>query len=846
MSKEAFYEKYVQSPVNLNQSSILASLSAVSPMNTSSEYLKAFYENALKKSTKVPLLKKKNQDVLDSQDEQTLADVEPIQADPDFLAYASIDNSIDLIVEQDTSITLTNNKTDHVESVAMWSFPLAVIGGYAIRGGGDSAAPSQNANTCKHEPLAEFTLPAKPSATGALQINLARGEELLQLSVDALDNHYDAGDTSLIITLAEHSNLDGVDGVYVINASGNMGDIYFSAGVSARSDIKVNASESVGDVIVTLGKETTSINKLEIDASGDVGNLSMLTSGNEAGGTLQVQAFDGDIGTINYLSENMSGGGRLRASAYNDGFGVGGNIGDVNFTITGPEASGDINLLASGGDIGDISLSSIGGSASGSITLYAVEQSGYGGNIGDISILAVGASANPKISAYASHNIGNISMNLSGFTTEIDIDLKITSGGTVGNIDIQVGGDSCSPLDANESDGTLNIYGGDVSIGDVTMALNGGLNDTARFAVGDFRDASLRVDSVGDITLTATADSYSGSFYVNAITDTTGIVSSVGNIIIDNQGFNGDHDIYIWAKQISGMSAFIGHGSANARITMHTGDGSGASVGDIFVTMGDEHFGSGGDITAMYALGTEVGNIVIDGGSEFSRFAVLAGGNFNGSQYGENPQNAYYFRDTHVIGDIDMSQFDGFSNITLSTVQNSVRIDVGLAGSRVRGSEASDSIYLNAGEDTIYFDAFKFSRDNADTIYNFDLLVEGGVDVISSVKNMYAYTEITSNTLISILDRTIVALTDLVDGDDLSTEIGLINALSSGEYDNINLNAGDYSFATAFAADGSFNLYHVTYDGASVYTADLMAEVNLGAGMTFADISSSSFYTVVI
>jgi hypothetical protein len=485
-----------------------------------------------------------------------------------------------------------------------------------------------------------------------------------------------------------------------------------------------------------------------------------------------------------------------------------------------------------------------GGSASASISAMAYVQSGYGGDIGDIRILSVGASSDPDVYAYASHNVGDISMAVTGYSAEATVQVTILSGGTVGDIDIQVGG-SCNPLDQSEASGEVRVMGSGVSVGNITMSIYGGLGHSAQFVAGDFSGGSALIDNVGDIIFTATADSFSAQSDMSAYTDLSDADnSSVGNIVIDSQGFNGDHEIDIFANNFSGLTAFIGDGSANLRITLLTAGQMEAEVGDISITMGDEHFGSGGDITAMLGSGTQVGTISIDGGSEYSRFKVFAGGDFwRHSEYADyNLDMSYYgYRDyadfdgsgiSSAMGDINMSEFKGFANISLSTVEDGVRIDVGLGGSRVRGTEGADDIYLGAGQDTVYFDEFR-SQDSSDNLYDFDLSEDQ--IFISTDTSSFWDSQVDTG---SISADALISLVDLVGGQDLSLEEDLAEALmAGGEYAGLLTNSTAYTIATASTYDASsFHLYQVWFNNDIAY-AHLMGVVNLATGSEFSHLS---------
>jgi hypothetical protein len=827
---------------------------------------------------------------------------------------------------------------------------LWLIGGFGglvgALGGSRASASVEPTEGCDFN--TELVLPSRPSAASALVIDVARGANEIQGSGSA-GVEYTADHTALLISVGDHANLHGEESTpgseggalfdpFVVNASVDMGDIHYSAGVSAMSSVLVNASGSVGDVVIKTSAKTAApsfeaetSNYLAVSAGGDVGNVYFLASGANAGGgfntdfgnfsridefAMGIDANGGNVGEVNVRLANPDGGAWFNVSAYAaSGAGglVGGSVGDVNFIIDGAEASGHVYVRASGGDVGDVTFTTVGGSASGMLYLSAfaqIDASGnvYGGNIGDITSNiqgfggdndirvnttgAVGADGvylgggkvgnvtlnmcneaaalagnSMTVSAYnggsvgdvyvagadgsgsarvyiytygvvnddgiydSGGNIGNVTVWGRGSSGRADADLTAYSGGSVGTIQLIVTAEDQAPIAFSASAAvSAYVYGvGDwiAEIGDVTMDVYGGLDSSAAVNLNGMSGAEIgnitaRVHggqagghgtAVGEISISA----YS---YANAV----GSGGVIGNISVIDTSFGGDTEIDLYADtRIGSVSVAAGEGPARVRMDLEAG--AGATVGAVSITFDDANFASGGHsgsyLNMDFSAGAvDMGNVTLTGGSEFSTFEVSGGQSVN-------------------VGNIDASGYLGFVGIDLAGVQTGTRIDSGQGESWIAGTEGSDDIYLGDGDDTISFQYFH-PGEGVDDIFNF----EAGADALNVYGSGFIDIEaLTTNVDADIVDGDVVSLVNIAGGDNLSTEVGLLNALNTGEYNEVDsASDGKFTFVTAaFNSSTTFNVFEVSHSGGSYTTAYLMAVVDLKNDLNFGNLTVADF-----
>lgn len=797
--------------------------------------------------------------------------------------------------------------------------------GLAVAKGGGSSSPASAPEACDHD--TDFNLPARPSSASALSVNVAQGDDEIQAS-GASGLEYTSGHTALLITVGDHANLHAetfASGIYsgaiadpfLINASGDIGAIHFSAGVSARSSVEVNAAGQVGDVVIKVNADTRefrggdTINYLSISAGGDVGNIYFLNSGGEAGGgfyssgdnfgfvenNMGVDAFGGDVGNVNVQLTGPSGGGFLYVSAYAsagvDGL-VGGDVGDVKFNMVGPETSGNVYVRASGGDVGNLTLTAVGGSASGDLYVSALAQvdasgNAVGGNVGDITLDAHGPSAHGDISAVTRGALGDGGVYLGGgnvgdIVVELceedsakgDAKVRVYTydGGSVGNVSVTSSNGSGSAKASIEAYGVVNDageYDGGGNIGNVTVFGRGGSGEASAIvygysggsignleviasgsysaqAVGNAKvyGAGGHVSTIGDVTIDVyenldnsgkvyldafsggdigniTANVYGGvsghvTIEASAYANVNGSGGSLGDVTVINRSFNGDTEIQLYADTLIGdVTITTGAGGADARVEI--GAGSGATVGDVSVTLDAAHYESGGYLNLNISSGATMGDFTLDGGSEYSTFEVSGGSSVS-------------------VGHIDASGYLGFVGIDLAGVQTGTRIDSGQGQSWIAGTEGSDDIYLGDGDDTIYFGYFN-SGEGVDDIYDY----EAGVDELDVYdQGVTDFVDLVGNTMTTIADGSVVSLVDLAGGDDLSTAAGLEDALNGGEYGLIDFRGGMCTFVTASSnASDSFNVFLVLHNGSAYEGTYLMATVDFKTGSTFGDLTASDF-----
>lgn len=719
----------------------------------------------------------------------------------------------------------------------------------------------------------DFTFPDRPTGSTVRTLSVAALETEVQSFGDALDDAFELAEgESLVVDLGNLSSLSGATTSsgdsggesFLVTASGNVGDLYFNAGNSASAQLVVDVSGGVGDISMRTGKDTESGMSVSVSAGGNVGHVTRFADGADAAGYLYIDTTGGDVARVDALFANPDGYGDLRVSAYAAVSGlslVGGNVGDVSLVTEGVESEGNIHVWASGGDVGDVEIIACGGSASGRIymsTFAQIDGNGMavGGNIGDVTIVAHGGSADPEVyaSAYGilsssgqylgGGNIGNVHVSTSVGSAEGDGYITSHSGGSIGNITLQT---SSPGEDAYDSSANVNASvtgaGGQVAtIGDVTMDVYSGHDNSA--------SVYLRAYSGGDIgTITATSTGgasahldITASAYVNA----SGSGGNIGDVSLTDTSWAGDNGIHLYAEaSIGDVTASVGDGSADIRMYVNAGED--AVVGNISVAFGDEHYGGGALFLGM-ASGATGANISVTGGSISSQFSIFANDINYGSEYEIGAKIG-----AKVAGDIDMSSFAGTSSVDLNSVEDGVSIDVGLGGSFVRGTLGADTITLGDGSDQISFNTDgggSLTSGDTDTITGFDAHLADDTDAID-LFNIQSWggvlVEMTSNDVISLTNNEAVSLVDLVDGDDLSTTVGLLAALNDGgEYALVDgVDGGRYTFATATgAAAKSFHLFYVEHESGLFSNAYLLADVSMATGSTFADLSVDNFIVV--
>lgn len=581
---------------------------------------------------------------------------------------------------------------------------LWLIGGFGGLGLGLAVgASSRGSGSSSVEPTegcdfnTELVLPSRPSAASALVIDVARGDNEIQDSGSA-GVEYTADHTALLISVGDHANLHGEEFTpgnesgalfdpFVVNASVDMGDIYYSAGVSAVSSVLVNASGSVGDVVIKTSAKTTApsfddsrisneftVNYLAVSAGGDVGNVYFLASGADAGGgfneefgnfsgiaefAMGIDANGGNVGEVNVRLANPDGGAWFNVSAYAvSGAGglVGGSVGDVNFIIDGPEASGKVYVRASGGDVGDVTFTTVGGSAEGTLYVSAITQidaSGnvYGGNIGDITSNLQGFSGDSRMFVdttgavgvggvyLGGGNVGNVTLNMCNeATAEGDswIRIQAYSGGSVGDVYVSAADGSGSAKVTIDTYGVVNddgIYDGGGNIGNVTVWGRGSSGRADAFLTAHSGG------SIGAIQLIVTAEDQAPGAYSASATAWANVygvgdrIATIGDVTMDVyggldssaavnlNGMSGAEIGNITARVHGGQAG--GHGTAVGEISISAysyanADGSGGVIGDISVI--DTSFD--GDTQIELYADTRIGSVSVAAGEGPARVRI--------------------------------------------------------------------------------------------------------------------------------------------------------------------------------------------------------------------------------
>jgi hypothetical protein len=506
-----------------------------------------------------------------------------------------------------------------------------------------------------------------------------------------------------------------------------------------------------------------------------------------------------------------------------------------------------------------------GGGASGVIEVSAFAQidgngDAVGGSVGNVTLVSDGFSAQSRVfvSAYGAlsggqylggGDIGDVQITVAGDSAIASAGINSYSGGSIGDITLQTSspGEEVYSASASVSAQVFGAGGQVAAIGDVTIAVYGGTDNSGRVYLDAYSGGNI-----GTITATATGGG-SGQLdiYAEAFANSSGSGGNIGSISLTDTSWAGDSYLVLYADtSIGAVSASVGPGSADIDIRLSAG--ANAAVGNISVAFDSEHYGRGSDLYLGLASGATGADITVTGGSITSAFRIYANDLEPGT--GDFGSGLEYYSDATVAGDIDMSNFAGFSEIDLNTVIDGVSIEVGAGGSSVLGSLGADTITLGAGSDQISFNNYYYDSDlssnfftptDTDTITGFDALG----DETDAMDSFYIQTwgggdlvELTANVATALNNNEAVTLVDLAGGQVLSTTAGLLAALNSGEYALVDGEDGDvYTFATASATTAtSFNLFHVEHDGGVFTNASLLAEVSM-TGSTFADLSTSNF-----
>jgi hypothetical protein len=609
-----------------------------------------------------------------------------------------------------------------------------------------------------------------------------------------------------------------------LEVSGSIGDINLYAAASA--DISAYFSAGQGSA-----------------GSGDIGDVTLQTIGQESSAYIELTASGGSIGRIKVVAANPNGDAEVSAWSYS------GDIAGLDYLIRGGKASGRAAVSAFGGDIGYINIVSNAASGSGYFSAYASaiaasDGTAMGGDIGDISLMSRGMSGDYDLyaSAYGlvqdgnyvgGGNIGDISIQniqIQGGSGELEGYFKSYSGGDIGEINVrQILVDAYSSS-ANVRASAYSYSGGPVvSIGDVrfeTLSRRGA--DNSAYVSLDAGEDGSGGGNIGNISITFNelgGGSSELDLYASAFADANGAGGNIGDIRLINTGYRGNTYTTIHSDtSVKSIYVAMGPGSSNADINLY---GAG-DVGDITVALHPENSNTTSYVKAYAdSAQTEIGLIRVIGGSPLSNFR--------------------FSDDTALsVAGIDMSQYAGSAYIDLDDIDIGTVIKTPRDESYVRGTSAADEIYLGAGEDEVYLPT-PDSDSKADQIYGIEAS-SAGYDELTFDFDVYQFQTDTDGSdgpasanpgaASLVADADLIRLIDPgVDGLTSAALLAKLNA--AGEFANFDATSGVQGEAlvavAASASSTDWKLFKLIFDGsdAEFDSAHLLAVVR--SNVTLAD-----------
>jgi hypothetical protein len=261
-------------------------------------------------------------------------------------------------------------------------------------------------------------------------------------------------------------------------------------------------------------------------------------------------------------------------------------------------------------------------------------------------------------------------------------------------------------------------------------------------------------------------------------------------------------------------------------------------------TAGSVSWTAGASSTLLYSVSGgagSVGMVTVAGGDSASTATILV---------------KHTGVETFTVGSaggVDASAFAGKVTVDLSEVgfgsatPVGTTIKVGTGGSDVTGTQGSDNIFLNTGKDTIHFDQDIDANTVADVVFNFTagagkdvmdvyFVGTGGVDAV-----------LTANPAASslIADGHVARLADITGGQDITTVAGLVTALDTGEYSNVDVAASTHvTIVTAASTSATtYYVFDVNNDATATVAASevtLIGVVNTTGG-TLATLTDTNF-----
>ena len=478
--------------------------------------------------------------------------------------------------------------------------------------------------------------------------------------------------------------------------------------------------------------------------TGNIGAVSVTMTGVGAGKAIENSTFQA-VGDIASLTVNSTSTGVDNSSftADREGNGVG-NLGPIDVTVTGENASGITNGSAfSGASIGNIAVS-----ASTALTNDAINGSTFeatAGNIGTITALANGADATDNAiessQFLATGSIGAITATakagdaLNAVTATADTDLSGTG--------------DLSTITANSSTGNA-IVGGAYTgnaIGDITAssttgsAVNGAVftatsanigNIVATGAVFGFSATATAEQSIGNITATVTSDTTGNSAIAAAITATKG---TIGNFLVTSAAlasdvFTGTVNAGTGIGNID-ITAATANNALSAKIDADTRNiwtletpkpANFGQIGNITVTSS----GDGSGIVGATVTAAEIGNVSVTL-SSINALNAIAGSSF--------------IADTQTESVINNGVYNNFGKIGNITVANATQVGTGngIIGSQFKAGNAGqignvsvtmvgiDGLVGGSGIAQTTFDAARSSGTGTDDIFTSTI---GAINVI--------------------------------------------------------------------------------------------------------------------
>jgi Ca2+-binding RTX toxin-like protein len=392
-----------------------------------------------------------------------------------------------------------------------------------------------------------------------------------------VDNIYVSGALGDVTMDVDSGGVGYIDDIFV--SGGDAGNLSVTAGSGAEADVWLSVySGAAGDVTVTAADSgdayayvyAAGYSGAEGDQAGNVGNLTLTTTGDDAVAGMYVEADDGDVGNVTADIQGSGASGYMSVYAY-EGSASSGNIGDISVTAgDGAEFSG---YFDASGSVGATTI------AGGDDSYIDVDVNGYSAGTGDISA-TMGDDSTLYVSAYA----GDSAIGTTTITAGEDADVYVD-------------------LDASESIGTVTITGAD----------------------GNYAEVVADGTSIGTVDLSA----WGGSYYI----DVTGVSEGTVILAGADGGFVYATDGADVITGGAGVDEIYGYAGADVidggadDDTVYGGDGADVINGDAGVdtlwggTGADVINGGAGNDTIQ----GEDGNDVITGGAGVDNMTGGAG-----------------------------------------------------------------------------------------------------------------------------------------------------------------------------------------------------------------------------